>query len=158
MKGKLSAETTVGVAASAMWEVYKGLELGRLVDKLLPDFLGKVEVIEGDGGVGTIVKLTFPPGTPGAGYMKEIFKTIDEEKRVKETEMIEGGFKALGFEYYKIRLEIIEKNGESSIIKSSVQYEVDDKLANLASEVTTKPLEIMAEAIGKYLRDQKASA
>lgn len=62
MKGKLSAETTVGVAASAMWEVYKGLELGRLVDKLLPDLLGKVEVIEGDGGVGTIVKLTFPPG------------------------------------------------------------------------------------------------
>lgn len=97
-------------------------------------------------------------GTPGAGYMKEIFKTIDEEKRVKETETIEGGFKALGFEYYKIRLEIIEKNGESSIIKSSVQYEVDDKLANLASEVTTKPLEIMAEAIGKYLKDQKASA
>ncbi|XP_031247312.1 S-norcoclaurine synthase 2-like [Pistacia vera] len=158
MKGQLSAETTVGVAASAVWEVYKGLELGRLVDKLLPDVLGKVEVTEGDGGVGTIVKLTFPPGTPGAGYMKEIFKRIDEEKRVKETEMIEGGFKALGFESYIIRLEIIEKGGESSIIKSSIEYEVDDKLANLASEVTTKPLETMAEAIGKYLSDQKACA
>ncbi|XP_031247326.1 S-norcoclaurine synthase 1-like [Pistacia vera] len=155
---QVSAETVVGMAASAMWDIYKGLELGRLMDKLLPDVLGKVEVIEGDGGVGTIVKLTFPTGTPGAGYIKEIFKKIDEEKRVRETEMIEGGFKVLGFESYIIRLEIIEKGGESSIIKSSIEYEVDDKLANLASEVTTRPLEIMAEAIGKYLSNQKASA
>ncbi|XP_031285906.1 S-norcoclaurine synthase 2-like [Pistacia vera] len=159
MKGQLSAETVVGATASSVWEVYKGLELGRLVDRLLPDVLGKVEVIEGDGGVGTIVKLTFPKGTPGAGYIKEIFKKIDEEKRVEETEMIEGGwFKVLGFESYIIRLEIIEKGGESSIIKSSIEYEVDDKLANLASEVTTRPLEIMAEAIGKCLSNQKAPA
>ncbi|KAJ0013697.1 hypothetical protein Pint_21019 [Pistacia integerrima] len=90
--------------------------------------------------------------------MKEILKKIDEERRVRETEMIEGGFKAVGFESYIILFEIIEKGGESSIIKSSIEYEVDDKLANLASEVTTRPLEIMAEAIGKYLSNQKASA
>ena len=60
MKGELSEETLVGAPATAVWSVYRGLELGMLVDKLLGHVVGKVEVIEGDGGVGTIVKLTFP--------------------------------------------------------------------------------------------------
>jgi hypothetical protein len=60
MKDELSEETLVQAPASAVWSAYRGLELGRLTDKLLGHVVGKVEVIEGDGGVGTIVKLTFP--------------------------------------------------------------------------------------------------
>jgi hypothetical protein len=60
MKDELSEETWVQAPASAVWSAYRGLELGRLVDKLLGHVVGNVEVIEGDGGVGTIVKLTFP--------------------------------------------------------------------------------------------------
>lgn len=62
MKGQQSAETPVAVPASLVWEVYRGLELGRLVYQLLPHVLGKVETLQGHGGVGTIVKLTFPTG------------------------------------------------------------------------------------------------
>ncbi|XP_057970061.1 norbelladine synthase-like [Malania oleifera] len=158
MHGQVSQETLVAVAASTVWGVYRGLELGRLVDELLPDVIGRVEVVEGDGGVGTIVKLTFPPGTLGAGYLKEIFTRIDDEKRIKETEIIEGGYKELGFQVYRIRLEIIEKEAESAIIRSTIEYVVDDKFADNASLVTTKPLETMAEAIGKYLAEKKTKA
>ncbi|XP_031261999.1 S-norcoclaurine synthase 2-like [Pistacia vera] len=157
MHGQLSQDTVVAAAASAVWDVYRGLELGRLVNQLLPDVLGKVEVIEGDGSVGTILKVTFPPGTPGTGYMKEIFTKIDEEKRVKEAETIEGGFKALGFNVYRARFEIIEKDSATSVIRSTIEYEVDDELANLASHVTTKQVEILAEAIGKQLCEKKAT-
>ena len=62
MHGHLSQDTQVGVPVAVVWDVYRGLELGRLVDKLLPDVIGRVQVIEGDGGVGTIIKLTLPPG------------------------------------------------------------------------------------------------
>lgn len=62
MRGLQSVETPVGVPADVVWDAYRGLELGRLVDQLLPDVIGKVEVVQGDGGVGTIVKLTFPAG------------------------------------------------------------------------------------------------
>ncbi|KAJ0013696.1 hypothetical protein Pint_21018 [Pistacia integerrima] len=147
MHGQLSQDTVVAAAASAVWDVYRGLELGRLVNQLLPDVLGKVEVIEGDGSV----------GTPGTGYMKEIFTKIDEEKRVKEAETIEGGFKALGFNVYRARFEIIEKDSATSVIRSTIEYEVDDELANLASHVTTKQVEILAEAIGKHLCEKKAT-
>ncbi|KAJ6942952.1 S-norcoclaurine synthase 1-like [Populus alba x Populus x berolinensis] len=156
MKDELSEETLVQAPASAVWSAYRGLELGRLVDKLLGHVVGKVEVIEGDGGVGTIVKLTFP-GTSG-GYMKEIFRIMDDEKRVKETEMIEGGYIDLGFDVYRIRLEIIEKDAESTIIRSTVKYEFDDTKTELASLVTVKPLQTMAEEIGKHVSEKKYDA
>lgn len=62
MKGQVMKDTAVEVPANAVWDVYRGLELARLVDELLPDVIGRVEVVEGDGSVGTIVKVTFPPG------------------------------------------------------------------------------------------------
>ncbi|XVE90430.1 hypothetical protein DITRI_Ditri20bG0077100 [Diplodiscus trichospermus] len=156
MHGHLSQDTLVDVPAAVVWDVYGGLELGRLVDKLLPDVIGRVQVLEGDGGVGTIVKLTYPPGSPESGYVIERFTKIDNEHRVKETEVIEGGYKALGLDLFRIRLEILEKDSESSIIRSSMDYEGDDKLAEVASShVSIKPLEIMAEAIGKHLSEKK---
>ncbi|EOY10113.1 Uncharacterized protein TCM_025491 [Theobroma cacao] len=104
MHRHLSQDTLVAVPATVVWDVYCGLKLGRLVDKLLRDVVGTVKVIEGNGGVGTLIRLTFPPGT---GYKK--FTKIDDENRVKETEVIEGG--------------------------SSIEYEVDDKLAEIASHM-----------------------
>ncbi|EEF42383.1 conserved hypothetical protein [Ricinus communis] len=160
MRGQESVETPVGVPASIAWDAYRGLEFGRLVDELLGNVVGKVEVVEGDGGVGTIMKLTFPPGTPGSGYMKEIYTKMDDDNRVKETEIIEGGYKDLGFDHVRIRLEIIEKDAaaaESSIIRSTIEYEMDETKPELASFVSTKQLEIMAETIGKYLIDKNSS-
>ncbi|GAV58872.1 Bet_v_1 domain-containing protein [Cephalotus follicularis] len=157
MHGQMSVDTPVGVAAGVVWDVYRGLEVGRLVDELLGDVIGKVQVVEGDGGVGTVVKLTFPPGTPGVGYMKEKITKVDDDNRVKETEVFEGGYIALGFDLHRIRLEVIEKDAKSSIIRSSIEYEVNDELAEIASSITTKQFEMMAEVIGKYLSEKSTA-
>ena len=84
--------------------------------------------------------------------MIERFTKVDDENRVKETELIEGGY--LGLDLFRIRLEILEKDSESSIIRSSIEYEVDDKLGEVASHVSIKPLEIMTAAIGKHLSEK----
>ncbi|KAE8717718.1 MLPputative-like protein [Hibiscus syriacus] len=159
MHGQISSDTPVGVPAALIWDVYRGLELGRLVDKIAPDVLGRVEFLEGDGGVGTIAKLTFPPapGSAESVYMKEKFTKIDDENLVKETEIIEGGYKALGFNMVRVRLEIIEKDSESCIVRSSIEYEGDDKLEDVVSHVSVKPLETMAEIIGKHLSEYKST-
>ncbi|XP_021283072.1 S-norcoclaurine synthase 1-like [Herrania umbratica] len=154
MRGHLSQDSVVEVPAAVMWDVYRSLQLGKLADELLGDVVGKVQVVQGDGGVGTIVKVTFPPGTPGPGYMKEMFTIIDDEIRLKEGETIEGGFKDVGFDVYRTRLQIIEKDADSSIVRSSVDYEIDDKLQEMASQATTKPMEVLAEAVGKYLKEK----
>lgn len=88
------------------------------------------------------------------GYQKEVITKIDDINRVKEIEMIEGGFIAMGVDIFRIRLEIIE-NGESSIIRSTIEYEMDEQFANVAPLISTKHLQLVAETAAKYLTDQK---
>ena len=50
------------MSASEAWELYGTLQFSKLVEEVLSNFIEKIEVIEGDGGVGSIIKLTFAPG------------------------------------------------------------------------------------------------
>ncbi|KAK8633049.1 hypothetical protein V6N13_013903 [Hibiscus sabdariffa] len=126
--------------------------LGKLLNQLFRDVIGTVEVVYGDGGVGTILKFTFPPGTPGSSYTKEVFTRIDDEQRSEEGEIFEGGLKYVGFEVYRQSSQTIEKDAQSSIIRSTVEYEINDELHELAFLATTKPMETLNEAVGKYLK------
>lgn len=90
--------------------------------------------------------------------MKERFTVIDDNRRIKETEVIEGGYKDMGFHLYRIRLEIIENGTESSVVRSTIEYDVDDNFAENASLVSTKSLETIAEVVGRYLTEKKATA
>ena len=55
-------EHEIDVSASDLWAIYGTLRAAELTMELLPHVLTKFEVISGDGGVGTILQLTFPPG------------------------------------------------------------------------------------------------
>ncbi|CAI0473770.1 unnamed protein product [Linum tenue] len=138
MRGELTQETAVEAPASAVWEAYRGLELARLVTELMPDTIGHAQVLEGDG-------------TAGAGYVKEVFTVADDEKRVKETETVEGGLLALGFDSLRVRLEIVETGAESSAIKSTLLYEVDDAKPELLAYLSTDLLERMAKGIANHV-------
>ena len=52
--------------ASEVWELYSTLRLAKLVEEEPASGIEKIDVIEGDGGAGTILKLTF------AGITKQL--------------------------------------------------------------------------------------
>ncbi|XP_077234292.1 norbelladine synthase-like [Tasmannia lanceolata] len=158
MHGELLHELEVGLPDGVVWEVYGTLELANLVGKLLPNIIEKIELVEGDGGVGTVLLLTFPKGTPGLTSYKEKFVMIDNEKRVKDVDVVEGGYLDLGFSLFQIRLEIIEKDVDSSIIRSTIFYELDDEHASNASLVNIGALATVAQVIAKHLTDKKDNA
>lgn len=62
MKGQLSHELEVNVPAGQAWELYGTIKLVKLVEKEY-DTVEEIEVVEGDGGVGTILHIKFKPGT-----------------------------------------------------------------------------------------------
>ncbi|KAI3877279.1 hypothetical protein MKW92_000331 [Papaver armeniacum] len=153
MKGQLSKEVEAPVPASDLWDVYGTLELVRLIKELLPEILHDVGVDVGDGGVGTVLKITLAPGSP-VTYYKEKFIEVDQEKRIKVVDVVEGGYLEAGFILYRTTFEIIEKGDHSSVI-STIDYELDDASADNAALVSIKPLEIVAETLGKYLKEKK---
>lgn len=59
MFGQLSHELEVNVPASEAWELYSTLRLAKLVEEEPASGIEKIDVIEGDGGAGTVLKLTF---------------------------------------------------------------------------------------------------
>ena len=76
---------------------------------------------------------------------------MDDEKRVKESQVIEGGFLDLGFTLYRVRFEIIEKTQVSSIIKSTIEYHVNEDAAANASLVSIQPFADIALTVKNSL-------
>uniref|UniRef100_A0A0A8YLA7 Bet v I/Major latex protein domain-containing protein n=1 Tax=Arundo donax TaxID=35708 RepID=A0A0A8YLA7_ARUDO len=152
MEGSICHEFETDLAAADVWEVYGSLLLGQLVPQLLPEVLSKVELVEGDGGVGTVLLVTLFP----SGIYKEKFIKVDNETYVKQATMIEGGFLNLGFQKYSVRFEIIAKEDKTSVIRSTIEYEVDEEHASNASLVSTSAVASIAKAITKYIKEQKS--
>ncbi|KAI8029646.1 S-norcoclaurine synthase 2 [Camellia lanceoleosa] len=162
MLGRVSEELEVNVPASQAWELYGTLQLAKFIGEELPNVVDKIEVVQGDGGVGTILNIIFPPGRPGFSSYKEKFTKVDDEKRVKETEVVEGGYLDFGFSLFRVRLEIIEKGEESCITRSTIEYEVKEDAAaaaatnaNASSMVSIQPLVMIMEAASNYLMNLK---
>ncbi|PON77555.1 Bet v I/Major latex protein [Parasponia andersonii] len=140
VSGQLSHELEVNMPANQVWELYSSLQLAKLVEEELSSVIQKINLVKGDGGVGTILHLIFVPGAARFSDYKEKFTKVDNEKRVKETEVVEGGYLELGFTLHRVRFEIIEKDNHSSIIKSTVEYELNDDSAANASVVSVDTL------------------
>ncbi|KAL8534771.1 hypothetical protein ACS0TY_010704 [Phlomoides rotata] len=152
--GRLSAEKEVKVPASETWKLYGTLQLAKVVEEALPGLLSKIDVIQGDGGVGTVLELFLPPGNEGAmKSYKEKFTMVDNEKRVKETEVVEGGYLDVGFSLYRVRFEIIEKEGieNECITRVNIEYELKEEVAANAAFVSIQPLVDIMQVAADYL-------
>lgn len=93
----------------------------------------------------------------GSKSYKEKFVTVDNERRLKETVTIEGGVLDLGFSSYAVSFEILEKDQNSSTIRSTIKYEISEELAAYASFINTGGLAAIAEGVAKHLREEMAN-
>ncbi|XP_057774082.1 norbelladine synthase-like [Salvia miltiorrhiza] len=155
MSGTISDEKTVNVPASEAWKLYGTLQLAKIVEEALPDLISKIDVVQGDGGAGTVIELFFAPGMEGGlKSYKEKFTVVDEEKRVKETEVVEGGYLDMGFRVYRVRLEVreVEGNEKQCITRATIEYELkEEAAANAAALVSIQPLTAIMQISADYL-------
>ncbi|KAG0535130.1 hypothetical protein BDA96_04G340000 [Sorghum bicolor] len=158
MKGSKVHEHEADVPASDLWAIYGTLRAGELLPELLPHVLAKVELISGDGGVGTILQLILPPGIPGLQSYKERFIKVDNENYIKETEAIDGDILKLGFLAYMVRFEIISKGANLSVIRTTIEYEIDDAHPELEAMVSIATLATVAEKFSEHAKEKKVPA
>ncbi|KAI3414571.1 uncharacterized protein J3R85_016133 [Psidium guajava] len=111
----------------------------------------QLDILEGNGSVGTVIKLLLTGVATSLSY-KEKFTRVDDENRVKEVKVIKGGFLDMESSFYRVQLEVISKDEkESCVIKSTVKYEVADDASVEFSIVSGKPLAAMAEVAKKLV-------
>lgn len=54
--GQVEHEVELHVPASEAWDLFGTLRFGKLAEQEIPELFHKVELIEGDGGLGTLLK------------------------------------------------------------------------------------------------------
>ena len=105
--------------------------------------------------VATLIALLLP-GIPGLQSYTEKFIKVDNENYIKEVEAIEGDILKLGFMYYMVRLEIISKGSNSSVIRFTIEYEVDDAHPELEAMVGMAAFAATAEKFSEHAKENKA--
>jgi hypothetical protein len=76
--------------------------------------------------------------------------------RIKEVKVVEGRYLDIGFTLVRIRFEVIEKGGDSSIIKSTIEYEIKEEDAANVSLISIQTLANIVEVGKNYLNRNKA--
>ncbi|KAL5182584.1 Stress-induced protein SAM22 [Glycine soja] len=111
-------------------KLYKAivLDASNVFPKALPNFIKSVETIEGDGGPGTIKKLTL---AEGLGYVKHHVDAIDTENYVYNYSVIEGSALSEPLEKICYEYKLVATPDGGSIVKSTSKYYTkgDEQLA-----------------------------
>ncbi|XP_009591007.1 pathogenesis-related protein STH-2-like [Nicotiana tomentosiformis] len=97
------------------------LDADNLIPKLMPQVVKNIEIVEGDGGVGSIKKMNFVEGGP-IKYLKHKLHVIDDKNLVTKYSLIEGDVLGDKLESitYDVKFETSANGG--CICKTSTEY------------------------------------
>ncbi|RXH80189.1 hypothetical protein DVH24_041336 [Malus domestica] len=96
------------------------LDADNLIPKIAPQAVKSAEILEGDGGVGTIKKINFGEGSTYS-YVKHRIDGVDKDNFVYKYSVIEGD--AISETIEKISYETkLVASGSGSVIKSTSHY------------------------------------
>ncbi|GMI97286.1 hypothetical protein HRI_003397900 [Hibiscus trionum] len=145
----LSNELEVHAPASEVWEVYRNLGVLKLAAQ--KNIIQSLTVLKGDGGVGTVVKVTSLSGNES---YTEKFTVINDQKRMKVAQGLKGDCLAIGCSVQIIQFDIIQKSQNSSIIKSDIAYAVKKGFEAKNPKPNIQFVEALAQLVKNFLENK----
>ncbi|XVF28256.1 hypothetical protein REPUB_Repub15cG0014000 [Reevesia pubescens] len=97
------------------------LDFDNLFPKVLPQVIKSIELIQGDGGVGSIKKVTFAEGSE-VKYVKQKFEAIDKDNFSYSYSVIEGDVLANKLEKITYDTKFEKAPGGGTILKRTSKY------------------------------------
>ncbi|WCJ23358.1 Major strawberry allergen Fra a 1-A [Euphorbia peplus] len=113
-------------------KLYKAMVLDAdvILPKIMPQAFESVEIVQGNGGPGTVKKVTFGQGSKFK-YMKDKIEAMDQEKLTFSHSVIEGDLlNGLEKITYDIKFEE-SSDGGCTITETSKYYTVDDSVISV---------------------------
>ncbi|BBG93136.1 MLP-like protein 423 [Prunus dulcis] len=97
------------------------LEADTLIPKIAPQSVKSAEIVEGDGGVGTIKKISFGEGSHYS-YVKHRIDGLDKDNFVYSYSLVEGDALSDKVEKISYEIKLVASADGGSIIKSTSNY------------------------------------
>ncbi|KAL5541898.1 hypothetical protein UlMin_009610 [Ulmus minor] len=113
-------EFTSTVAPARLFKAFI-LDADNLIPKIAPQAVKSAEILEGDGGAGTIKKITFGEGSQ-YNYVKHKIESIDKENFTYNYTLIEGDALSDKIEKISYETKLVASPDGGSIIKSTSHY------------------------------------
>ncbi|XP_008795809.1 major pollen allergen Aln g 1-like [Phoenix dactylifera] len=124
--GSITEVCSSTVALERLWKAGV-LDADKLMPQIAPQFISSIEVLEGDGGVGTVRKYTFTEAVKGpVNFLKERVEALDSENKIFEYSVIEGGLIGLRLKLCSYELKFELGSDGSSVGKLTLKYETLD--------------------------------
>uniref|UniRef100_A0A1D1YFB3 Major allergen Pru ar 1 n=1 Tax=Anthurium amnicola TaxID=1678845 RepID=A0A1D1YFB3_9ARAE len=106
-----------------------------MIPKLLPDIISSVDVLEGNGGVGTVKQFNFTEAVKEHKFIKDRVDVLDDHNYVFKYTVIEGGLLGTRFKSYSYELKLEAAGGGGSKGKLTVHYDTIDDTPLTEEEV-----------------------
>ncbi|XP_059458042.1 major strawberry allergen Fra a 1.05-like [Corylus avellana] len=113
-------ETTSVIPPARLFKSFV-LDSDNLIPKVAPKAIKSIEIIEGNGGPGTIKKICFDEGSP-FNYIKQKVEEIDQANFSYRYSVIEGDALSDKLEKINYEIKIVASPDGGSILKSISKY------------------------------------
>ncbi|KAJ9567877.1 hypothetical protein OSB04_003843 [Centaurea solstitialis] len=116
-----TAQVKVPIPIQDLWKAM-AVDIGKTATTVLPDIVSEVELLEGDGRLGTILIFKFHPGLKST-HQKERIVEFDESRYQIALEILEGGHLDHGFSSYTTGFKLTAVGEAETLIDINVLYE-----------------------------------
>ncbi|OIW08271.1 hypothetical protein TanjilG_21737 [Lupinus angustifolius] len=135
MVKEFSTQAQVSVGLETMWPAI-AKDFNDIVPKVIPNIVKDVEMVEGDGGVGTILVFNFFPSEGRTNYQRERITEFDEVNHEIGLQVIEGGYLNKGLSYYKTTYQLSAIGENQTLVNVKISYDHDSDI-----QESIKPME-----------------
>ncbi|KAK4586586.1 hypothetical protein RGQ29_023656 [Quercus rubra] len=118
------SEVTSPIPPARLFKAFV-LDADNLIPKISPHTIKSTEIIEGNGGAGTIKKVTFHEGSHFK-FLKHKIDAIDKENFTYNYSVIEGGPLSDKIEKISYETKLVPSPDGGSIFKSTSKYYAKD--------------------------------
>ncbi|KAG9459532.1 hypothetical protein H6P81_004040 [Aristolochia fimbriata] len=125
----------------------------KLVPKLIPQQVSHVDLLEGNGGVGTVLKLNFGQDLKHLTHVKNRIEAVDDDNRVVKFRVLEG--KDIGTVLkscvYELKMDETSEGGTKTTVKMDYDTVGDTPLSKDHAESMVDGILGQTKAIDAHL-------
>ncbi|KAG6577387.1 Phytohormone-binding protein, partial [Cucurbita argyrosperma subsp. sororia] len=157
MVKEATAQAKLGVGVETLWKALIE-DLRFIIPKLMPNTVENIELLHGNGGIGSVLLFHLGPDVKIMKTQKERIVELDETKHEFGLEVVEGIMLKRGFSSFKTTFNLSSMGEKETLVDIKVVYETerDGEDEVEMKEAATKPALSFLQLLEKFLLDSSS--
>ncbi|KAM5585907.1 phytohormone-binding protein-like [Rosa sericea] len=146
------AQRTVGVGVEALW---RGMakDIVSVMPKIMPDIVQSVEVIEGDGGLGSVLLFKLGRDPKSKRQQTEKIVELDESQYRFALQVLEGpGLTLRDFSSLTTTFQLSAISEKETLVDMKVEYNTEKEETNMG-EIAMQPVLSFVQLLEKLVSE-----